>query len=199
MKNLVWLIVIGGLAYFGYTEWQKRQTPASAPTTADSAAPLAPSGAPAPQAAPVAQVEVPPPAPHVPRLAPSGTYYLLRPVSVKTDDGIIGILPGTKVTLVRATTQGLRVTDGQKEFDVATYQVTNDLDEAQQAQENDRSTQARVASSLAAPTRPAGSAPTAVPSAARAAVVPASTSGGLFSVPPGSSLDGKPYGVSRRR
>jgi hypothetical protein len=50
-------------------------------------------------------------------------------VSITTESGVIGISPGTKVVQVNAGPP-LRVTDGENQFQVLPYQVTNDLDVA---------------------------------------------------------------------
>ena len=79
----------------------------------------------------------PTPAPTV-DLAPAGTYFLLQRVSVTSDSGIIGISPGTKVTLISTSSTGMHVTDGQNQFDVGTSQVTNDFGIARQTLKTDR-------------------------------------------------------------
>jgi hypothetical protein len=52
---------------------------------------------------------------------------LIKRLSITTDSAIIGIPPGTKVTMVSAGPP-MHVTDGQNQFDVQPDQVTNDLD-----------------------------------------------------------------------
>ena len=74
---------------------------------------------------------------------PEGTYFLVQRVSVMTDAGVVGELPGTKVTLVAAGPP-MRVSDGQNEFEVAPEQITNDLDVATRVFYSDQA--ARIAS-----------------------------------------------------
>jgi hypothetical protein len=61
-------------------------------------------------------------------LAPQGIYYLVQPISITNDSGIVGINAGTKVTFVKDTGQSWLVTDGQTQFEVTQSQLTNDID-----------------------------------------------------------------------
>lgn len=63
-------------------------------------------------------------------IAPGGIYFLLRSVSVPSEDGITGIRAGTRVKLVKESGSTVRVTDGHVEFEVEKWLVTNDLDVA---------------------------------------------------------------------
>ncbi|MEQ1852523.1 MAG: hypothetical protein ABMA01_13145 [Chthoniobacteraceae bacterium] len=48
--------------------------------------------------------------------------------SITSDDGIHALPPGTPVRLVRKTENSLLVTDGRREFEAQTTDLTNDLD-----------------------------------------------------------------------
>jgi serine/threonine protein kinase len=62
------------------------------------------------------------------RLAPEGVFYVIRHFSTTTDDGLIGINPGTKVKQVKDNGDTLLVTNGQAQFEVSKDDLTNDLD-----------------------------------------------------------------------
>ena len=64
------------------------------------------------------------------RLAPDGTYFLIRRISVTTSDGVVGIAPGTKLTRVASNGPMMTVKDGAQQFDVPSADLTNDLDQA---------------------------------------------------------------------
>ena len=82
------------------------------------------------------------------QFAPKGVYFLLQRVSITTDSGIIGIDPGTKVTLVKDKITSLLVTDGQTQFEVTRDQVTNDMDAADAASKHSQASDAAVAESV---------------------------------------------------
>ena len=129
MKYLLGVLVIAAAGYLFYSR-QKPVQPSDPVAVAVPVAP-APIGVPKPEAPPAAvpPASAPAPTPIARRLAQEGTYYVMQRISVPTDDGIVGIATGTKVTAVNA---GLpfRVTDGKTQFGVAPGQVTNDLDVA---------------------------------------------------------------------
>jgi hypothetical protein len=108
MKWMLVLVIIAGLAWY-YFFYSNGKLPAL---------PWAPAAA---QATPPERVK---------HLAPQGVYYLLQRVSITTDDGIVGVDAGTKVTLVKDTGASLQVTDGKTQFEVTPNQVTNDMDTA---------------------------------------------------------------------
>jgi hypothetical protein len=62
------------------------------------------------------------------RLAPEGVFYVIRHFSTTTDDGLIGINPGTKVKQVKDNGDTLLVTNGQTQFEANKDDLTNDLD-----------------------------------------------------------------------
>jgi hypothetical protein len=55
------------------------------------------------------------------------TFWLLQRVTVATSSSITGILPGTKVTLVKDNGTTLTVSDGVHTFEVSRAQVTTDV------------------------------------------------------------------------
>src|SRR5689334_12284481 len=81
------------------------------------------------------------PTPRQRNLAPDGVYFLLARVGITEDSGITGIVPGTKITLIRQTGTRMTVSDGKHQFEVEASQVTNDLDIAAQVTRADRATQ----------------------------------------------------------
>lgn len=138
MKFLLIVLLLAAAAYFYFAEKKPSTSPAPiAPATPEQREPVVqrevpkpePPAIPAPVAAPIAAApESTPPSTRT----PEGTYFVLQRISIPTDDGIVGISPGTKVTVVKAGPP-LRVTNGKLEFDVMPGQVTNDLDVATRA------------------------------------------------------------------
>jgi hypothetical protein len=123
---------------------------------------LQPPPAPAPQPQPVVAE-----APREPRLAPEGTFFLLRQRSVETSDGILGLKPGT---MVKRQPNGKYLAEGQT-LELRPDEITNDLDIAAQAAGADARTQAalRQRTPQAQPPPPA---PAATASAAPASTPP---------------------------
>ncbi len=80
------------------------------------------------------------------QLAPEGVFYLLERIAITNDSGVIGELPGTKVTLVTGGETKMQVTDGERTFEVTPAQVTNDLGLAASARKSDETSQAAAAS-----------------------------------------------------
>jgi hypothetical protein len=83
-----------------------------------------------------------------PRLAPEGTYFLLQRTSLKIDSGIVGFVPGTKVTMIDQRDLMTTVSDGQYQFTVPSSQLTNDLDIAESAAKSDYAAQTQIAESI---------------------------------------------------
>jgi hypothetical protein len=111
----------------------------------------------APQA-PAAQIPAPPtvqegappskqaPPPEQHRLAPEGTFYLMERVVVKSDSGVSGFAPGTRVKLVEDRGDKLFVTnDDNVKFEAPSDKVTNDLDLAALVARRDAQSQQTVA------------------------------------------------------
>src|SRR5215813_7488854 len=82
-------------------------------------------------------------------LAPDGVYFALRYFSVKSQYGITGILPGTKVVCVKADGNVLRVKANNVEFEAKAQDLTNDLDIAYAVSTGDAQGQHSLASYLA--------------------------------------------------
>ncbi|HEV8619230.1 MAG TPA: hypothetical protein VGQ70_07045, partial [Candidatus Udaeobacter sp.] len=78
------------------------------------------------------------------RLAPKGTFFLLKRASLSIDSGVIGFAPGTKVTLVEQADSVSTVTDGEYQFKVPSSQLTNDLDVAASVASADHTAQAQI-------------------------------------------------------
>ena len=80
-------------------------------------------------------------------LAPHGTLYLLDYVSVTTDTGVDGFVPGQEVHVVSADRARhiLTVTDGKTQVEVPPSKLTNDIDIAAMVRQQDQAKQARVA------------------------------------------------------
>ena len=98
------------------------------PVTPPSVTIVSPSSAPPPVATPAAH------------LAPEGVFYLIAAARVETNDGIIGLPPGTGVKLVRP---GIYLTPAG-ETPLPPEQLTNDMDIARQARDSDRAAQSAV-------------------------------------------------------
>jgi len=83
-----------------------------------------------------------------PRLAPEGTYFLLRRVSLNIDSGVVGFAPGTKVTMIQQGDPLSTVSDGQYQFGVVSSQLTNDLNIAEDVAKSDYANQAQIAAGI---------------------------------------------------
>jgi uncharacterized protein YhaN len=95
-------------------------------------------------------VSLPRPAPlvhqsPVRRLAPEGTYFLLERAALTTGSGVVGFAPSTKVNLAARKDSISTVTVGQDKFDVASSQLTNDLDIAAIVAQSDFAAQTKIA------------------------------------------------------
>ncbi|HWB59008.1 MAG TPA: hypothetical protein VG733_05930 [Chthoniobacteraceae bacterium] len=125
MKWFLALFVAGAVVAGGYYFYSHRPAPQKPAAVVAPAEPLPPiASGPGPVASLMPQAPVK-------RFAPKGVFFLLMPVSVTSDSGVVGIGQGAKVTLVSEkgkTPKTWRVTDGQTEFDVAPDHLTNDLD-----------------------------------------------------------------------
>ena len=80
-------------------------------------------------------------------LAPHGTLYLLSYVSVTTDTGVDGFVPGQEVHVVSADRAKhiLTITDGKTQVEVPPSKLTNDIDIAAMVRQQDQTKQAQVA------------------------------------------------------
>ena len=147
MKVLLGLVSILNV---GYLVWHWFAPTAVAPTPAQRIAPK-PTAAthPSPPPKKLAQQPAVRPTPARPvgpprRVAPEGTYFLLERASLRTDSGVIGFAPGTKVALLDQGDSAITVTDGQYRFTVPSSQLTNDLDIAASVAQSDYAEQVRI-------------------------------------------------------
>jgi hypothetical protein len=70
--------------------------------------------------------------------APPGVYYVVKRVSVLTNNGVKALAPGEKVKLLQKLADGrMNVTTGDADFEVKDSQVTNDLDLAREAEKQE--------------------------------------------------------------
>jgi hypothetical protein len=77
------------------------------------------------------------PAPQQHRLAPAGMLYPIEYVSSTTKDGVIAFLPGTRLRVVEDKGDTIVVSDGKKKGEVSADKLTNDLDIAALAAQQD--------------------------------------------------------------
>jgi hypothetical protein len=159
---------------------QKKQTsePLAEEDTSSQPAPApAPTASPAatPEPVPTAAAATPAPAAPAPNIsAPEGVYYLRTRLSVPTDDGIVGLKPGTQVI---KQPDGRYLADGHI-LEIPAEQLTNDLRIAARIAGADQAAQAaiRQATQLAASLPPVSAAPAQVPPASTSPLAsPAST------------------------
>jgi hypothetical protein len=76
---------------------------------------------------------------------PTGTtLWLTERVAVVTKTGVIGILPGTKVTVIRINGDKLILNDGSQDFEALRSQVTDKPETAERAARNDAATQVAI-------------------------------------------------------
>jgi hypothetical protein len=71
--------------------------------------------------------------------------WLVQPISITTNTGVTGLLPGTKVTLVKNNGTTLTVSDGTHTFEIYRANATTDATVARKAAGDDYSAQAAVA------------------------------------------------------
>ena len=83
------------------------------------------------------------------RLAPPGVLYLLEYFSLKSDTGVIGFAPGTRLRLIEDKGETIVVSDGRTKFEVDEDKLTNDLDIAAVAANQDAEGQQQLADYLA--------------------------------------------------
>lgn len=110
---------------------KKAESPAETATSSSESTPAMAA------ATPVVVQSTPAPAPRPRRLAPDGTFFMTEYVSIQTSDGVDGVKPGSRVTLVKDLGRTLKVTDGRLTFEVQRRQLTNDLDLAAQLTSSD--------------------------------------------------------------
>ena len=131
------------------TDAASPSTPAANPVSAESPAVTATLSS-APVASPVLAESPAVAAPsEYHRLAQPGVLYLLEYVSSKSDTGVIGFAPGTRLRLVEDKGDTIVVSDGRTKLEVAEDKLTNDLDIAALAANQDAEGQQQLADYLA--------------------------------------------------
>jgi hypothetical protein len=136
MKQLFMLIVLAAGGYLAYTFYEthylKPETQEAeeiTPSTVPEPSPGVPSAPPKP----TFKSKVPGPdnaASGEKHVAPPGVFYMLERISAETKNGIVAVVPGDEVKLLKRTGDVLKVTIGTADFDVKASQVTDDLDVA---------------------------------------------------------------------
>jgi hypothetical protein len=136
--------------------------------------------------APAVAVATPVPDP----LAPAGVYFLIAPASVTTDDGIIGLKPGTRLA---AKAPGEYTDAAGHLLHLRPDQVTNNLRIATMAAEADANAQAVLRQAIASaatpvPASPAVATPAPIsrassPQTGNSSAAPASTPAGAANSP----------------
>jgi hypothetical protein len=143
MKQLFMLIVLGAAGYLAYTYYQTHylhpeNEEADATTPSSIAEPPAPVPSTPPR--PEFKSKVPVPensAPNEKHVAPPGVFYMLERVSAETKNGIVAVVPGDEVKLLKRTGDVLTVSNGTADFEVKASQVTDDLDRAREAEKKE--------------------------------------------------------------
>ena len=145
MTRFAILIIVAVLCYTGYVHWFRPSPGEPARETSTATPPVVMAGpSPSPSAA-LIQPAVPPSPTSAPQtVAPAGVYFLTQRVSITTESGVLGIVPGTKVTLVKDSGGTLTVTEGQHQFDVLSNQLTNDIGLASKLAAADLARQAKA-------------------------------------------------------
>ncbi len=154
MKNV--LLAIVAIAILGYLGWhwfapapkppppvaqpQAQRTPAKPAAAARSTPAKSQPARPTPAARSVVVKQ--------PRLAPDGTYFLLRRVSLNIDSGVVGFAAGTKVMMLKQGDPLSTVSAGKYQFSVAPSLLTNDLDIADGVAKSDYAAQAQIAAGI---------------------------------------------------
>lgn len=189
MKNLIYVLLIACVVLGLYAYKKHTDSAASNPATEPSSAEAAQSGdsqtgaSTEPVRQPQATTSAAGAPPRVPaaagpaggaalpaarNLAPEGTYYVIQSISITDDSGIVGITPGTRVTLVEDKGASKLVSDGRNKFEVTANQITNDLDVVDQirkAQAQAQMQAAQIAAAVAAAPADSGAQPVAVAAA----------------------------------
>ncbi len=151
--GIIAALIVGYLAWRWFAPAPRQPAVAHAPTQRSTPKPAALTR-PTPAKGPAAQQRGTKPTParsmvaKQPRLAPEGTYFLLQRASLKTDSGVIGFAPGTKVTMIDKGESMSTVSAGQYQFTVPSPQLTNDLDIAENAAKSDYAAQVQIADSI---------------------------------------------------
>ena len=139
MKYLLLLILIA-VALGGYYYHERGQLPfmAAAPTSE------APASEPTPAPSPAVAVTAPTTTPAPRQAMPDGVFVVVKPASVETPDGILGVKPGD---VVKATAEaGVYLFNDSAKVALRADQVTNDVATARAAIANDQAMQTALKS-----------------------------------------------------
>ncbi|XHR30101.1 MAG: hypothetical protein ACFUZC_05995 [Chthoniobacteraceae bacterium] len=81
------------------------------------------------------------------KTVPPGVFFVLERLSTVSDSGVASVMPGTRVTLVKAGTL-LTVSDGEHQFQAYPYQLSNDPEVGQQLKDLTAAAKAKAAEEL---------------------------------------------------
>jgi len=152
-------LLIAALALSSVTGCSKSRLATNPPMPTPTALPVhTPARSPAPSLTPkqdstgIAAVASMPP--RARRVAPEGTYFLLRFVSITTPSGVVGLPPGMTVTALAHRDKSFEVTDADNHvFQVPESEITNDIDLGAAAGRRDAAVQWRIQNQIAADAR----------------------------------------------
>jgi hypothetical protein len=146
MRQLIFILALAALAYFGWNYYKKQKEAMASPPAEEvvTEAPAPPAAerprAPIPPAETrfVSKIRVPETPPGQKQMAPPGYVYITGRVSVETANGVIALVPGDLVKLLQRKNDGtVRVTNDLADFEVKADQVTQDTEIAQIAEKRD--------------------------------------------------------------
>src|SRR5436190_5122656 len=141
------IVALFAIAVFGWRVYSSAQKAVQTPPSPKPVQASAPRPKPV-QAPPSNSVAARSPTPRQ-RLAPEGTYFFLKRASLKTESSIIGFAPGTKVTMIEQRGPTSIVSDGEHQFEIASSQLTNDLDIAARVAKADFEAQRKIGEFIA--------------------------------------------------
>lgn len=144
VRSIVWSIAL--CVTLGFAGCKKPVATEQPPEETSPTAAPAPA-TPEPKAVAVA-TPTPAQATPAPELAPPGVFYLVTAARVETNDGVVGLPPGTGVKLVRP---GIYLTPAG-EVPLNPAQLTNDMGVARRAANIEKNTQAAIQQRIAAQT-----------------------------------------------
>ncbi|MEO8350321.1 MAG: hypothetical protein ABI680_01235 [Chthoniobacteraceae bacterium] len=152
MRQLVLIIALAALAFFGWDYYKKHEGEIKLPWLSDNETP-ANEKSPAGALRPVNDDPVAPPVPLAPQqqfqskialpdvpegqnlTAPPGYVYITERVSTATNAGVIALVPGDLVKVLQRKPNGtIKVTNDSAVFEVKESQTTRDPREAQEAE-----------------------------------------------------------------
>jgi len=135
-REIVTLVIVAVLLC-GSLVWMAGQFPKSRRSGVQESAPTRVAAPTAAQQPPTATAAPAPPAAQQLHLAPPGVLYPIEYVSSTTKDGVIGFLPGRPLRVVEDKGETIVVSDGKKKGEIPADRLTNDLDIAALAAQQD--------------------------------------------------------------